>query len=204
HGLSVQKLFKRIKDLEIKEIFPLHGLCFRDEDNINMVMEKYRIWSTFTPEDIGVVMVYGSMYGNSKEFAEELAILLAERGVKNIQMFDASQTEPSIIMTKLFRYSHAVFSIANYNSQIYFPLADLFNELVHSNYQNRKYALSVNKTWGGQAEKKAQELFGAMKNLEQIGETFQILSRRTPEQWDDLVALADAIADSIEEEKNNN
>ncbi|MDO4778158.1 MAG: FprA family A-type flavoprotein [Tissierellia bacterium] len=196
HGKPVQQLFKKVGDLgiEIKEIFPLHALCFRDEENIKMIMEKYVTWSTYVPEDKGVVMVYASMYGNSKDLAEEFAILLAERGIKNIQMFDISQTDPTVIMTKLFQYSHAVFNMINYNTNLYFPMHNLLNELLHTNWQNRKYALMVSKSWGGQAEKQAQEMFAQMPNIQQMGETFNILSRRTPEQWDDLVKLADEVA----------
>lgn len=195
HGVPVQALFKKLAGLEIKEIFPLHALCFRDEENIALMLDKYNKWSSYVPESKGMVMVYASMYGNSKDLSEELAILLAERGIRNIQMFDISQTDPTTIMTKLFQYSHAVFSVVNYNTNLYFPVHDLFNELLHTNYQNRKFALTVSKSWGGNAEKQALELLGQMKNLTQIGETFNILSRRTPEQKLKLIELADRIAE---------
>ncbi len=195
HGQPVQNLFKKIEGIEIKEIFPLHALCFRDEENINMIIDKYMKWSTYTPEEKGMVMVYASMYGNSKDLADELAILLAERGIRNIKMYDISQTDPTTIMTDLFRYSHSVFSVINYNTNLYFPVHNLLNELSKTNWQNRKYALTVSKSWGGMAEKQAQDMFAEMKDIIQIGETFNILSRRTKEQTDDLIKLADQIAE---------
>ncbi|MDO5713120.1 MAG: FprA family A-type flavoprotein [Tissierellia bacterium] len=197
HGAPVQKLFKKIEDVEIKEIFPLHALCFRDEENISLILDLYQKWSSYTPETTGVVQVYASMYGNSKDLAEEFSILLAERGVRNIQMFDISQTDPTTIMAKLFQYSHAVFHVINYNTNLYYPMHNLMNELTHTNYQNRKYALTVSKSWGGQAEKQVQEFLQNMKDVEQIGDTFNILSRRTSEQMEELQVLADTLATSI-------
>lgn len=196
-GASVQKLFKKLEGIEIKEIMPLHGVCFKDGENITKVLDKYDKWSSYKPEKIGVVQVYASMYGNSKDLAEEFSILLAERGVRNIQMFDVSQTDASTIMAKLFEYSHAVFNVLNYNTNLYFPMHNLFHELIETNYQNRKYALMVSKSWGGQAEKQAQEMLSQMKDVEQIGETFQILSRRTCEQKESLIQLADEVVRSI-------
>ena len=154
-GRSVQKLFDKLADKEIEEIFPLHGVCYRDQENIGLILEKYQTWSTYEPEKTGVVQIYASMYGNSKDLAEEFSILLAERGVKDIQLFDVSQTDPSIMMAKLFQYSHCVFHVVNYNTNLYFPMQNLFNELTHTNFQNRKFALTVSKSWGGQAGNQA-------------------------------------------------
>ncbi|MGB4609502.1 MAG: FprA family A-type flavoprotein [Saccharofermentanales bacterium] len=199
-GASVMRLFKKLEDKDINLIAPLHGLVFRTPDLISMILEKYTKWATYEPEEQGVVLVVASMYGDSQNMNDILAAMLADRGVENIRVYDISKTPPSGIIADLFRFSNAVFTCLTYNTMLYPGMDALMRELVMLNYANRRISYLENQSWGGRALAIAQEIFSKSKNLEVIGEPFKIKSSVAPEQIDDLMKLADEIAESMQKQ----
>ena len=113
YGAQVQSLLKRAAGMEIQMICPLHGPIWRE--NLEWFLEKYQRWSTYTPEDRGVAIFCGSIYGHTENAAEILAARLAERGVKNISLYDVSHTDVSYLVSEAFRCSHLVLASATYN-----------------------------------------------------------------------------------------
>ena len=190
----VQRLFKKIKDVDIKRILPLHGVGYRRAEDIAMMMEKYQAWSTYAPEEKGIVLAYASMYGNMESTMQRLATHLADEGIKGIRMYDLSETHPTDLVSEFHRFSHIVLGVINYNTTLYYPAFNLLHELKENNFGHRKYSLLVSKSWGGRAEKIAQDILQSMPEMEQIGETFNILSSMTEEQDEALKALAKEIA----------
>ena len=100
YGAQVQSLLKRAAGMEIQMICPLHGPIWRE--NLEWFLEKYQRWSTYTPEDRGVAIFCGSIYGHTENAAEILAARLAERGVKNIALYDVSHTDVSYLVSEAF------------------------------------------------------------------------------------------------------
>lgn len=198
-GASVMRLFKKIEsqELEIETICPLHGLIYRTPETVQMILDKYHTWASYEAEEPGVVLVCASMYGNSQNLNDILAGMLADRGVKNIRVYDVSKSPTSEIIADLFRFSHAVFTCLTYNMELYPGMDALLRELVMLNYQNRKISYLENQSWGGKALKIAQEIFAKSKGLELVGETVKVKSSVAPDQIAELTALADAIAASF-------
>ena len=127
YGVQVQSLLKKASGLDIKMICPLHGLVWRE--NIGWLVEKYQRWSSYTPEDQAVTVFYGSIYGNTENAVDILAGKLADRGVKNITVYDASVTHASYLISEAFRCSHIVLASATYNNGIFVSMENLLHDL---------------------------------------------------------------------------
>ena len=108
-GNQVQALFKKLDGIDINMICSLHGHIWRG-DMIAYILEKYDKWSKYIPEKKGVVLAFASMYGNTENTVNALATKLAERGVKDMRMYDVSKTHPSYIISDIFKYSNVVFA----------------------------------------------------------------------------------------------
>lgn len=197
HGAQAQALFKKLSDVEINRICALHGHIYRTPEDIQMIRDKYQLWTTYTPEKHGVVLVYSSMYGNTELVMNIIANKLAEKGIKDIEMFDVSITDGSYIIAKLHQHSHAVLGFQNYNTSMYIKMDALIRELLHTNYSNRKLALVCNSSWGGKALKEMQDYLASGKNLEVIGEALSITSAIKPDEEGKIDSFVDALIDSL-------
>lgn len=196
-GASVQRVLKKAADLDIQMICSLHGLVFRTPELIKLVMEKYDKWSSYTPEEDGIVLVYSSMYGDNMVVVDTLAFMLSERGVKNIRVHDVSESDVSIIIADLFRFSHALFTGMNYNTELYPRMDALLREIKMLNYSNRKVSYIGAMSWGGRGLAIAQEILGSCKGIEQVGEPVIVKSALPNHDLDKLAKLADEIAASF-------
>ncbi|MBE5994491.1 MAG: FprA family A-type flavoprotein, partial [Paenibacillaceae bacterium] len=156
YGVNTQALLKKVADLDIQLLCPLHGPVWRS--NICWYMDKYYTWSSYEPEEQAVMIAYGSIYGNTENAANILACRLAERGIRNIVMYDVSVTHPSYIISEAFRCSHLVFASATYNAGIFSNMEHLLMDMKAHNVQNRTVALIENGTWGVMAAKKMTEI----------------------------------------------
>ncbi|NCC42643.1 MAG: FprA family A-type flavoprotein, partial [Clostridia bacterium] len=174
YGIQVQNLLKKAATLEIKMICPLHGPVWRE--NIGWFIEKYDKWSSYTPENQAVMIAYASIYGNTENAAEILAAKLADKGVKNIAMYDVSVTDPSVIVSEAFRCSHLVFATPTYNGGIFTKMETVLLELKAHNLQNRTVALMENGTWAPMVTKQMKEIFESMKNITLIEEGVTVRS----------------------------
>ena len=195
YGLQVQMLLKKLSALAIQMLCPLHGHIIKE--NIGLFVEKYNSWSTYTFEENSVLIAYSSVYGGTENTAEILAAKLADRGVKNIKMFDLSYNHYSYVLAEAFRYSHIVLATTTYNAGIFESMDNFLNILVAHNLQNRKFALIENGSWaavcGGQMRAKLEGL----KNSEILNDVFSIKSTLKNEQLAELDNVVNTIEKSL-------
>ena len=194
YGDQVQTLLKKASALEIEMICPLHGFVWRK--NISDFIGKYMHWSSYAPEEYGVMIAYASVYGHTENTAEILACKLRERGVKTV-MFDVSVTPASDIIAAAFKWSHLVFASTTYNAGIFVNMEALIYDLVAHNIQNRTIALIENGSWAPTSGRLMREEFEKCKNMTILDNTVKILSSLKREQLAELDALADALTESI-------
>ena len=194
YGVQVQNLFKKIAGLDIQMLCPLHGFVWRRD--LGYILEKYNLWSTYTPEDKGVMIAYASIYGNTENAAEILASKLRERGVRTA-MYDVSVTHPSYILSECFRASHLVFISTTYNAGMFVTMENLVHDIVHHNLQNRTIALMENGSWAPTAAGLMRAEFQKLKNCTILDETVTIKSTLKESQLADVETMAQAIFDSM-------
>lgn len=195
-GRSVSAVLKKLEGKEVKMILPLHGPIHRQKEKIEYFIDKYKTWAGFESEEDGVLIAYSSMYGNTEEAADMLAYELSENGVKNIHIYDVSEYDYSYIISDAHKFSNFVYTAINYNTDLY-PRMDAFlRELVGTGFQNRKVSVITNMSWGGRAEKIAEEILANAK-LEKIGETISLKSSLDEEKVGEIKEMAKAIAESM-------
>ncbi len=199
YGVQVQNVLKKAATLDIKMICPLHGPVWRS--NLEWFIGKHDLWSRYEPEDRGVVIIYGSIYGHTEAAAMRLGTLLAQRGVKNIKAYDASHTHVSELVSECFRASHVVFASSTYNNGIFTPMENLLLDLKAHAWQRRTVALIENGSWAAQSGKLMRAELEQMKDITIVGETVSLKSAATAVQEEQLAALADAIVGSMGKEE---
>ena len=194
YGVQVQNVLKKAAGLEINYLFPLHGPLWRE--NIGWFVEKYFTWSSYTPEEKGVLVVYGSIYGHTQNAAEIVASRIAQKGVK-VKVYDASMTDTSVLVSEAFRYSHIVFASATYNNGIFVKMEEFLSDLKAHAFQGRAYAVIENGSWAPQAGALIEAELASFKNMKKLGEKVTILSSVKEETREKLLALADLIAGDV-------
>lgn len=195
YGVQVQNVLKKAATLPIEMICPLHGPVWRS--NLEYFIGKHDVWSRYDPEDKGVVIIYGSIYGHTESAALRLGTLLAQRGVKNIKAYDASRTHVSKLVAECFRASHIVLASSTYNNGIFTPMENLLADLKAHDWKKRTVALIENGTWAATSGKLMRAELEQMKEITILGETISLKSAATPAQEEQLVALADEIVKSL-------
>ena len=195
YGAQVQMLLKKASALDIEMICPLHGPIWRS--NLGLLLEKYQKWSTYEPEDKAVMIAYASMYGNTENAANVLACLLAERGVKNIAMYDVSETDVSELVAESFRCSHLVLAAPTYNGGLYPRMESFLADVKALSLQKRTVALLENGTWAPVAAKHMRTVVDSMKDITVLDGAIAIKSAPTDNQLTAFEALADEIAAQI-------
>ena len=195
YGPQVQNVLKKASSLDIQMICPLHGPVWRS--NLNFIIEKYNLWSRYEPEEKGVMIAYASMYGNTENMAEILAVMLAEAGVKNIHMHNISKTHVSELISDSFKYSHIVLASPTYNNGIY-PLMDNYLEDMKAlSLQNRTIAVLGNGSWAPQATKLISAKIKEMKNMRLLEASVTIKSSLKEAQLEELNSLSRQIAEVV-------
>ncbi|MCL2522298.1 MAG: flavin reductase [Erysipelotrichales bacterium] len=195
YGPQVQALLTKASDFKIEMICPLHGFVWRK--NIHKFIDKYILWSSYTPEEQGVMIAYASVYGNTENAAEILACRLRDNGIKTV-MFDVSVTPASYIISAAFRYSHFVFASITYNAGIFVTMEALINDLIAHNIQNRTIAIIENGSWAPESGSLIRKKFEACKNIEIIDGMLTIKSSLDRNQLLEIDALAAEIALNME------
>ena len=184
YGPQVQALLKKAAGLDIAMICPLHGPVWRND--LELLLEKYDQWSRYEAEEDGVLIVYGSMYGNTENAAEVLAAEIAEQGMKNIKMYDASVTDCSYLIAEAFRYNRIVVAAPTYNAGLFAPIEHFLNDMKALNVQNKKIALLENGTLARMAGNPLRAIVESMKNMEIVEPVISIKSALQPAQMEDV------------------
>lgn len=195
YGVQVQALLKKAASLDIEMICPLHGPIWRKD--LGLLLEKYQKWSTYEPEDKTVMIAYATMYGNTENAANVLAGMLADKGVKNIAMYDVSETDVSELVAESFRCSHLVLAAPTYNSGIQPKMEAYLSDIKALNLQNRTVAVIDNGTWAATAGKQMISTLEGMKNMTILENTISIKSALAENQLGALEALADELAKQV-------
>jgi flavorubredoxin/flavin reductase (DIM6/NTAB) family NADH-FMN oxidoreductase RutF/rubredoxin len=199
YGNQVQTLLKKLKDLPIENIAPLHGPIWRQD--IPYALDLYDKWSRYEPEVKGVLIVYGSIYGHTEEVANVLADELSLAGVKEIKIYDASKTDRSYLLGEAFKYSHLVILSSTYNMNAYTPVEDFLLSLEHHNFQNRTVALIQNGTWAPNSYNVMKEVFSKLKNIKILDETLTLNSSFHKGQEVALDSIVQKIAGDFPKER---
>lgn len=194
YGAQVQALLKKTASLDIQTICPLHGPILNE--NLSYYIDKYDIWSSYRPEDKGVMIAYGSMHGNTKQAALELKALLEERGVQKVAVADLTRDDMAEAIEDAFRYDRLVVACPTYDGALFPAVEDFLYHLKIKNYQSRRVALIENGTWAPMAGKKMKEYFEGMKNITLCDTAVTVKSTLNEASAEQLKALADELADN--------
>ena len=194
YGMQVQNLVRKIADLDIRMLCPLHGFVWRHD--IEYFFKKYNLWSTYTPEEKGVMIAYASIYGNTENAAEILSSKLRERGVRTV-MYDVSVTPASEIIAECFRWSHLVFASSTYNGGVFVTMDELLRDIAAHNLQKRTVAFMENGTWAPVSARQMTAIFAPLKNMTVLEQSISIRSSLTEGQLAEIEALADVLAKDI-------
>lgn len=192
YGNPVQAALKKAGTIDIQMICPLHGPIWRN--NLGYILDKYVKWSTYEPEDKAVMLVYGSMYGNTETAVNVLATKLAEAGVKNIVTYSVSNTHVSHLIAEAFRCSHIVLAAPTYNSGLFTPMENFLMDLKAHGLQKRTFAFIENGTWAPTAACQMMSIVGEMKDSRIIDETLTLRSSMKESQMEQLELLANDLA----------
>ena len=195
YGQPVQTVLKKAAALDIQMICPLHGPVWRK--NLGWFIGKHDVWSKYEPEEKGVVIIYGSIYGHTEAAALRMGTMLAQRGVKNIKAYDASRTHVSKLVAECWRASHIVLACSTYNNGIFTPVEELLHDLKAHAFQSRTWALIENGSWAPQSGKLMRAMVEEMKDMTVLGDTFTLKSAMKPEQEKELAELADLIVANL-------
>ena len=202
YGPQVQFLLGKAAGVldKIKMICPLHGPVWRND--LGYIIDKYQHWSTYTPEEDAVMIVYASMYGNTEAAAQALASKLADKGVTNTKVYDVSNTHVSYLISETFRCSHIVIASVTYNLGIYPVIHNYLADMKALNLQNRTFAIMENGSWACKAGDLIQKyLDEELKNMTVLNERVSLSSALLPDKEAELDMLVDAIVESINEKK---
>lgn len=163
YGIQVQNLFRKLNNIEIKTICPLHGPILKE--NIAYYIDKYNTWSSYTPEDEGILIAYASIHGNTANVAKELAAILTKKGVKNVVLRDLVNDDMSEAVEDAFRYDKMVLAASSYNAEVFPPMEHFLNHLKGKNFQKRKIGIIENGTWAPSAAKSMLDIINKMKDI---------------------------------------
>lgn len=191
YGLQVQKLLKVAGTLDIRKICSLHGPVLTE--NLGHYIEKYDIWSSYRPEEEGVVVAYTSVYGNTKKAAELLAAKLKEKGCPNVVIYDLARDDMSAAVADAFRYSKLVLATLTYNAGIYPFMQDFINRLTERSFQNRTIGLIENGSWAPTAAKVMKGMFEKSKNITWTENNVKVMSAVKEENVKEIEALAEEL-----------
>jgi len=188
YGAQVQALLKKAAGLDIEKICPLHGPVLTE--NLGYYINLYNTWSSYQPEEEGIVIAYTSVYGNTKKAVLKLADKLRESGCPKVVVNDLARCDMAEAVEDAFRYSKLVLATTTYNAEIFPFMREFINHLTERNFQNRTVAFIENGSWAPLAAKIMKGMFEKSKNITFAENTVKILSALNDESTAQLEALA--------------
>ncbi len=196
YGPQVQAVLAKAATVPIKMLCPTHGPVWRE--NLGWLLDKYDHWSSYTPEEQAVMVVYGSVYGGTESAANALAAMISQKGIADVAVYDVSKTHVSELIAEAFRCSHIVLASITYNMGIFTPMKNFLLDLEAHNLQNRSFALIENGSWSPVSGKLMKEIVERLPGCAVVGDTVTILSSPDSGDTEALTALADAVAASVQ------
>lgn len=191
YGMQVQALLKKASALDIRIICPLHGPVLSDD--LDYYLGKYQTWSSYEPEDKGILIAYASIHGNTGKAAEKLAELLREKGAEKVVVVDLARADIAEAVEDAFRYDRMVLAAATYDAGI-FPCMDSFlARLKSKNFQKRTVGIIENGSWAPMAGKIMKETLSQMKEITIVEPVVTIKSTLNEASEEQLKLLAQAL-----------
>ncbi len=197
YGMQASAVLKKLEKLEIGMICPLHAHIWRKD--FDQILDLYKHWTSYTPEEKQVVIYYGSVYNNTANAADILAVKLAEKGITNIQVYDTSKSDLSYMLASAFKAHTLVFAAATYNADVFDSIQALLTEIQHHNLSNRKIGLMENGSWAPMANSMMEKQVSTWKNTEMLEPKVRIVSSVDEVSLKQIDELADAIVNSVKE-----
>ncbi|MEE1179766.1 MAG: flavin reductase [Lachnospiraceae bacterium] len=191
YGTQVQSLLKVAATLDIRIICPLHGPVLSED--LGHYIGLYDTWSSYTPEEEGIVIAYTSVYGHTKKAVDLLAYKLRSKGCPKVVVYDLARDDMSLALSDAFRYSKLILATTTYNASIYPFMHDYISRLVEHNFQNRTVGLIENGSWAPLAAKVMREMMAKCKKINWLDTTVKILSAMNQDNQDQLEAMADEL-----------
>lgn len=191
YGAPVQTLLKKAAGLDIKTICPLHGPVLKD--NLNYYIEKYLTWSSYEPEDDGILVACASIHGNTKAAALKMVDILKEKGYENVAFTDLTRDDMSEAVEDAFRYGRLIVAVASYDGGVFPPMEDFVNRLSHKAYQKRKVGIIENGSWAPTAARWLKTAFEGMKNITICPDIVTIKSTMNDNNIADMEKMAEEI-----------
>lgn len=195
YGPQVQMLLKKASALDIRRICPLHGPIWRED--LGFIIGKYDLWSRYASEENSVLIIYGSIYGNTENVAQVLSTKLAEKGVRNMGLYDVSKTDIATLVSEAFRYKTIVFASSSLNAGLFLNMENLLLDLKAHSFQKRNVALIQNGSWAPSALRCMSEIFSGMKEIKLIEHTVDIRSSLKESQLEAVDQLADSLVATL-------
>ena len=188
YGAQVQALLKKAAALDIAMICPLHGPVLTE--NLGHYIGLYDTWSSYRPEEEGVVIAYTSVYGHTKKAVELLAEKLKENGAPKVVVYDLARDDMSAAVADAFRYSKLVLATITYNGSVYPFMNDFITRLAEHNFQNRTIGLIENGSWAPTATRVMKKMLEESKNITWLDTTVKIMSAVKQENVEQIEAMA--------------
>lgn len=194
YGTSVQALLKKAAKLDIAMICPLHGPILKED--LGYYIGLYDTWSSYKPENTGVLIAYASIHGNTAKAAEKLGEMLREKGVEKVVVSDLAREDMAEVIEDAFRYDRMILAAASYDGGVFPCMQDFLNHLQSKAYQKRTVGILENGSWGPTAGRTMKSMLETMRNISIVEPVVTIKSTLKEENMADLEALADAIVDA--------
>ena len=187
----MQDVLTKAGSVNIRILCPTHGPVWRK--NLGWILEKYNAWSSYTPEEKAVMVVYGSVYGGTESAANALAAKISQNGVAN----DVSKTHVSELIAEAFRCSHIVLASITYNMGIFTPMKNFLLDLEAHNLQNRCFSLIENGSWSPVSGRLMKEIIDRLHGCSIEGKTVTFMSSPANKDMNALTTLAETISESV-------
>ena len=194
YGAQVQALLKKAATLDIAMICPLHGPILKE--NLGYYIEKYDTWSSYRPEDKGILVAYASIHGNTRAAVEEFAAMLEAKGAEKVVVTDLARDDMAEAIEDAYRYDRLVVACPTYDGSVFPCMEDFLYHLKIKNFQNRKVGIIENGSWAPQSGKLMTAYFEGMKDITLVGEKVTIKSSLKEDSRKALEALADAMVNA--------
>ena len=194
YGAQVQALLKKAATLDIAMICPLHGPILKE--NLGYYIEKYDTWSSYRPEDKGILVAYASIHGNTRAAVEEFAAMLEAKGAEKVVVTDLARDDMAEAIEDAYRYDRLVVACPTYDGSVVPCMEDFLYHLKIKNFQNRKVGIIENGSWAPQSGKLMTAYFEGMKDITLVGEKVTIKSSLKEDSRKALEALADAMVNA--------
>lgn len=191
YGVQVQNLLKKAAALDIQTICPLHGPVLKE--NLGFYIDKYLTWSSYEPEEEGVVVAYASIHGNTAKAAEKMAEILTDKGAKAVRMFDLSRDDMAEAVSCAFRYDKLVVMAPTYDGALFPAMEDFLYHLKVKTYRKRKVGIVENGSWAPMAGKLMRAYLEGMKDVEICEPVVSVKSVMKEADVQNMETLAEAL-----------